>query len=152
MRASEVAVLDARGRQVWAHPASGRAAASLRNQPVVRAALDSGATYSFTIRVLDAAGNAYQAAAICGLLLAVGIAGALLIGAVIGAVAIEAVSFWLSNSYQDIWPIILGYYETTRIICAWCETRKDFRSLRRRSCTCVQSFTSCCGFCAAIRM
>jgi branched-chain amino acid transport system permease protein len=31
-----------------------------------------------------------------------------LIGAVIGAVAIEAVSFWLSNSYQDIWPIILG--------------------------------------------
>src|SRR6202045_1482039 len=31
-----------------------------------------------------------------------------LIGGVIGAVAIEAVSFWLSNSYQDIWPIILG--------------------------------------------
>src|ERR1700682_1684894 len=31
-----------------------------------------------------------------------------LIGAVIGTVAIEAVSFWLANSYQDIWPIILG--------------------------------------------
>src|ERR1700751_6283947 len=31
-----------------------------------------------------------------------------LIGAVIGTVVIEAVSFWLSNSYQDIWPIILG--------------------------------------------
>src|SRR5258708_29180996 len=31
-----------------------------------------------------------------------------LIGAVIGTVAIEAVSFSLSNSYQDIWPIILG--------------------------------------------
>jgi branched-chain amino acid transport system permease protein len=31
-----------------------------------------------------------------------------LIGAVLGTVAIEAVSFWLSNSYQDIWPIILG--------------------------------------------
>ncbi len=31
-----------------------------------------------------------------------------LIGAVIGTVAIEAVSFWLSNNYQDIWPIILG--------------------------------------------
>src|SRR6202161_3733993 len=31
-----------------------------------------------------------------------------LIGAVIGAIVIEAVSFWLSNSYQDIWPIILG--------------------------------------------
>jgi branched-chain amino acid transport system permease protein len=31
-----------------------------------------------------------------------------LIGAVIGTVVVEAVSFWLSNSYQDIWPIILG--------------------------------------------
>src|SRR5262245_29361408 len=29
-----------------------------------------------------------------------------------------------------IWPIMLGYYEITRIICAWCETRKDFRSFR----------------------
>ena len=32
-----------------------------------------------------------------------------LIGAVIGTIAIkEAVRFWLSNSYQEIWPIILG--------------------------------------------
>jgi branched-chain amino acid transport system permease protein len=31
-----------------------------------------------------------------------------LIGAVIGTVVIESVSFWLSNNYQDIWPIILG--------------------------------------------
>ncbi|MCP9628969.1 branched-chain amino acid ABC transporter permease [Rhodopseudomonas palustris] len=31
-----------------------------------------------------------------------------LIGAVIGTVVIELVSFWLSNNYQDIWPIILG--------------------------------------------
>jgi branched-chain amino acid transport system permease protein len=31
-----------------------------------------------------------------------------LIGAVIGTAVVEAVSFWLSNSYQDIWPIILG--------------------------------------------
>jgi predicted DNA-binding transcriptional regulator YafY len=29
-----------------------------------------------------------------------------------------------------IWPIMLGYYETTRIICGWCETRSDFRSFR----------------------
>ena len=27
----------------------------------------------------------------------------------IGTVAIEAVSFWLANSYQDIWPIISAY-------------------------------------------
>jgi branched-chain amino acid transport system permease protein len=31
-----------------------------------------------------------------------------LIGAVIGTIVIESVSFWLSNNYQDIWPIILG--------------------------------------------
>lgn len=31
-----------------------------------------------------------------------------LIGAVIGTVVIEAASFWLSTSYRDIWPIILG--------------------------------------------
>lgn len=31
-----------------------------------------------------------------------------LIGAVIGAVVIEALSFWLSDSYRDVWPIILG--------------------------------------------
>jgi len=31
-----------------------------------------------------------------------------LIGAVIGTIVIEALSFWLSNNYQDFWPIILG--------------------------------------------
>jgi predicted DNA-binding transcriptional regulator YafY len=34
------------------------------------------------------------------------------------------------SSKRIIWPIMLGYYETTRIICAWCETREDFRSFR----------------------
>jgi predicted DNA-binding transcriptional regulator YafY len=29
-----------------------------------------------------------------------------------------------------VWPIQLGYFETTRLICAWCETRNDFRSFR----------------------
>ena len=31
-----------------------------------------------------------------------------LIGAVIGVIAIETVSFWLADTYQDIWPILLG--------------------------------------------
>src|SRR3954469_16295637 len=31
-----------------------------------------------------------------------------LIGAVIGTVIVEGVSFWLSDNYRDIWPIILG--------------------------------------------
>jgi len=31
-----------------------------------------------------------------------------LIGAVIGVIAIETVSFWLADNYQEIWPILLG--------------------------------------------
>ncbi|HWL18492.1 MAG TPA: branched-chain amino acid ABC transporter permease, partial [Bradyrhizobium sp.] len=31
-----------------------------------------------------------------------------LIGAVIGAIIIEGVSFYLSDNYRDVWPIILG--------------------------------------------
>jgi urea transport system permease protein len=31
-----------------------------------------------------------------------------LIGAVIGTAIIEGVSFWLSDNYRDVWPIILG--------------------------------------------
>ncbi|MBI5263991.1 MAG: branched-chain amino acid ABC transporter permease [Bradyrhizobium sp.] len=31
-----------------------------------------------------------------------------LIGAVIGTLIIEGVSFWLSDNYRDVWPIILG--------------------------------------------
>jgi branched-chain amino acid transport system permease protein len=31
-----------------------------------------------------------------------------LIGAVIGTIIIEGASFWLSDNYRDIWPIILG--------------------------------------------
>jgi branched-chain amino acid transport system permease protein len=31
-----------------------------------------------------------------------------LIGAVIGTAIIEGLSFWLSDNYRDIWPIILG--------------------------------------------
>ncbi len=31
-----------------------------------------------------------------------------LIGALAGTVVIEALNFWLSNTYQEIWPIILG--------------------------------------------
>lgn len=29
-----------------------------------------------------------------------------------------------------IWPVMLGYFQTSRTIAAWCETRKDFRSFR----------------------
>ena len=39
----EVAVLGADGRQVWTHPAPGRPPVPLRDQPVVRAALDGSA-------------------------------------------------------------------------------------------------------------
>ena len=29
-----------------------------------------------------------------------------------------------------IWPCLVGYRETTRLLVAWCETRKDFRTFR----------------------
>jgi predicted DNA-binding transcriptional regulator YafY len=42
-------------------------------------------------------------------------------------------------SYQDeqnrlsrrtVWPFAIGYYETTRLLVAWCELRGAFRSFR----------------------
>jgi predicted DNA-binding transcriptional regulator YafY len=32
--------------------------------------------------------------------------------------------------WRSIWPIALGYFDTTRILAAWCELRQDFRSFR----------------------
>ena len=29
-----------------------------------------------------------------------------------------------------IWPFVLGFFESARVVAAWCETRKDFRSFR----------------------
>jgi predicted DNA-binding transcriptional regulator YafY len=31
---------------------------------------------------------------------------------------------------RTVWPFAIGYYETTRLIMAWCEMRTDFRSFR----------------------
>jgi predicted DNA-binding transcriptional regulator YafY len=33
-------------------------------------------------------------------------------------------------SQRTIWPIAIGYHEAVRILAAWCELRKDFRSFR----------------------
>lgn len=33
-------------------------------------------------------------------------------------------------SERVIWPIILGYFEATRMLAAWCEVRQDFRHFR----------------------
>lgn len=33
-------------------------------------------------------------------------------------------------SERAIWPIKVGYFETTRLLIAWCELREDFRSFR----------------------
>ncbi|MFN4166593.1 MAG: helix-turn-helix transcriptional regulator, partial [Ferrovibrio sp.] len=29
-----------------------------------------------------------------------------------------------------IWPVTVGYFDTTRVICAWCELRQAFRHFR----------------------
>ena len=34
------------------------------------------------------------------------------------------------DSERTIWPIAVGYHEAVRILAAWCELRKDFRSFR----------------------
>ena len=34
------------------------------------------------------------------------------------------------NSERTIWPIAIGYHEAVRILAAWCELRRDFRSFR----------------------
>jgi predicted DNA-binding transcriptional regulator YafY len=33
-------------------------------------------------------------------------------------------------SERTVWPIAIGYHEAVRILAAWCELRKDFRSFR----------------------
>ena len=33
-------------------------------------------------------------------------------------------------SLRTVWPILIGYRETTRLLVAWCETRDDFRTFR----------------------
>ncbi|WP_206244373.1 helix-turn-helix transcriptional regulator [Novosphingobium terrae] len=33
-------------------------------------------------------------------------------------------------SERIIWPVILGYFEATRMLAAWCEMREDFRHFR----------------------
>jgi predicted DNA-binding transcriptional regulator YafY len=35
-----------------------------------------------------------------------------------------------SETRRTVWPIAIGYYETVRVIAAWCELRQDFRHFR----------------------
>jgi predicted DNA-binding transcriptional regulator YafY len=34
------------------------------------------------------------------------------------------------DSERVVWPVMIGYVETTRMLAAWCETRGDFRHFR----------------------
>ena len=34
------------------------------------------------------------------------------------------------DSERTIWPIAIGYHEAVRLLAAWCELRRDFRSFR----------------------
>lgn len=33
-------------------------------------------------------------------------------------------------SERTIWPVMIGYFETVRLLAAWCELRRDFRHFR----------------------
>jgi predicted DNA-binding transcriptional regulator YafY len=35
-----------------------------------------------------------------------------------------------AESQRTVWPIAIGYYETVRVVAAWCELRNDFRHFR----------------------
>ena len=43
---------------------------------------------------------------------------------------IDYVDLRNAASTRVIWPIALGYFERVRVVVAWCEQRKDFRSFR----------------------
>lgn len=34
------------------------------------------------------------------------------------------------TSERTIWPVMIGYFETVRMLAAWCELRQDFRHFR----------------------
>ncbi|WP_428150790.1 helix-turn-helix transcriptional regulator [Brevundimonas sp.] len=34
------------------------------------------------------------------------------------------------SSLRTVWPLLIGYRETTRLLVAWCESRDDFRTFR----------------------
>ena len=34
------------------------------------------------------------------------------------------------TTHRTIWPFLIAYWENVRLICAWCELRKDFRHFR----------------------
>ncbi|TIX09183.1 MAG: WYL domain-containing protein, partial [Mesorhizobium sp.] len=34
------------------------------------------------------------------------------------------------GSERVVWPTMIGYAETVRLLAAWCETRQDFRHFR----------------------
>jgi predicted DNA-binding transcriptional regulator YafY len=34
------------------------------------------------------------------------------------------------ETLRTIWPFVIGYRDTTRVVVAWCETRDDYRSFR----------------------
>jgi predicted DNA-binding transcriptional regulator YafY len=36
----------------------------------------------------------------------------------------------MRDSDRTIWPVIIGYAETVRLLAAWCELRQDFRHFR----------------------
>ena len=34
------------------------------------------------------------------------------------------------RTWRTVWPCLIGYRETTRLLVGWCETRQDFRTFR----------------------
>ena len=46
---------------------------------------------------------------------------------------------------RTVWPVVLGYSDTTRVLIAWCELRQDFRHFRTDRITAVEKLNERIG-------
>lgn len=49
------------------------------------------------------------------------------------------------ESQRTIWPVIIGYAETVRLLAAWCELRRDFRHFRTDRIVVAEFLDEHCG-------
>ncbi|MDQ0391114.1 helix-turn-helix transcriptional regulator [Labrys monachus] len=49
------------------------------------------------------------------------------------------------DSERTIWPVIIGYAETVRLLAAWCELRRDFRHFRTDRILAAEFLDECHG-------
>jgi predicted DNA-binding transcriptional regulator YafY len=51
----------------------------------------------------------------------------------------------MRDSQRTIWPVVIGYAETVRLLAAWCELRQDFRHFRTDRIVAAEFLDECHG-------